>query len=83
MRYHWRYEVLKWLPGFHFSRIQILQNERDVFSLDAQVIIVSFEIALRIQNRLKFKVVIVDESESIFKSSSNNGLYNLDSIGKP
>lgn len=24
VRYHWRYEILKWIPGFNFSQIQIL-----------------------------------------------------------
>lgn len=26
LKYHWRYEILKWLPGIQLSKIHVLKN---------------------------------------------------------
>ncbi len=51
-KYHWRHEVLKWLPGFELKRIQVLVNEREEISSDASVLIVTFDIAYKMLPKL-------------------------------
>jgi SWI/SNF-related matrix-associated actin-dependent regulator 1 of chromatin subfamily A len=81
VKYHWRYEVLKWLPSINLRAIQIVQNERELIRDSSSVVIVTYEAAFKQIGRLEqFKVSIVDEAESICKVNTN---YNLDNMPAP
>mmetsp|Transcript_17360 Transcript_17360/g.21898 ORF Transcript_17360/g.21898 Transcript_17360/m.21898 type:complete len:211 (-) Transcript_17360:2218-2850(-) len=74
LKYSWRYEILKWLPGFDIDRIQILANEREPFRPNTSILIVNFDLAThmiwRLQ-QLQLKVCIVDEAQW-FSSGTKN-----------
>ena len=65
LKYSWRHEILKWLPGFDLDRIQILGNEREQFRPNTSILIVNFDLAVimlwRLQ-QLQLRVCIVDEA---------------------
>jgi SNF2 family DNA or RNA helicase len=84
VRYHWRYEILKWIPGFDIKKIQIVQNEREPFHPDSSIVILSYDIAFKITQRLdqtNFKVCIVDEAQLICRIGFD-GVSSLDTIPK-
>lgn len=53
VKYHWRYEILKWLPGFELQRIQIIQNEREAYSPNSSVFIIPYEVAMKSVNKIE------------------------------
>lgn len=73
-KFNWRQEILKWLPGFDIERIQVLQNEREEFRPNASILIVTYDLAVKMIWRLQelqLKVCIVDEAHW-FSSGSKN-----------
>jgi hypothetical protein len=48
LRYMWRYELLKWLPGFDIKKIKILSNDKDKMDGPHSIYIMSYEIASKL-----------------------------------
>eukprot|EP00347_Sterkiella_histriomuscorum_P001302 403372559 len=68
-QYMWRYEILKWLPGYDINRIQIIRNDKQEFTSQFQMVIIPYDIAATIPVRIEnfgFKVCIADEVQ-LFK----------------
>ncbi len=56
---------MKWLPDIQKSCIQVIRKGSDALKLNAEVVIVSYDLATRQVERLKrfgFKIAIVDEA---------------------
>ena len=51
-KFAWRQEILKWLPGFDIERIQVLQNEREELRPNASILIVTYDLAVKMMWRL-------------------------------
>ena len=51
-KFTWRSEVLKWLPGFDIRKIQVLQNEREELRPCTSILIVTFDLAVKMNYRL-------------------------------
>ena len=52
-KFSWRYEILKWLPGFDIRRIQVLQNEREDLRPTASILVVTYDLAVKMTFRLQ------------------------------
>ena len=66
LQYMWRYEILKWLPGFDIKKIQILQNDTQAFDPKYQIVIINYELAAAQSYKIedyRFKVCIADEAQ--------------------
>ncbi|CDW78143.1 UNKNOWN [Stylonychia lemnae] len=80
--YMWRYEILKWLPGYDINKIQIIKNESQAFDQQYSITIISYDHAAIMANKIedyKFKVCIADEAQIFRARESKNGkiLINL------
>lgn len=65
-KFSWRSEILKWIPGFDIDRVQVLSNEREELRHSASILIVTYELAVKMLWRLQelhLKVCIVDEAQ--------------------
>ena len=72
----WRYEILKWLPGYDIKKIHIMKNENDKFDTKHQIVIITYELAAKLHFKmedLKFKVCIVDEAQYFRSRHVSNG----------
>ncbi len=62
----WRYEILKWLPGYDINKIQIFKNENEQFdTYKYQITIITYDLAAKLHYKIedhKFKVCIADEA---------------------
>lgn len=64
-KFQWRQEILKWLPGFELFRIQVLQNEKESLRPQTSVLIVTYDLAIKMTYRLlqlQLRICIVDEA---------------------
>ena len=68
-KFGWRHEILKWMPGIDFSKIQVLKNDHDKIREGVMIVVASYEQASRQSQQILaqgFKVAIVDEVQ-VFK----------------
>ncbi|CAI2373818.1 unnamed protein product [Moneuplotes crassus] len=65
IKYLWRDEILRWLPGLDRSEIQVMRKGNDQFNPYSAIFIMTYELAVKFSseiNHLGFKVAIVDEA---------------------
>jgi SNF2 family DNA or RNA helicase len=80
----WRYEILKWLPGYDIKKIQIFQNENMELDQKYQIIIMTYELAAKLHYKIedfKIKVCIVDEAQYFRSRDVPHGKVLMNLIG--
>ncbi|CAI2373984.1 unnamed protein product [Moneuplotes crassus] len=65
IKYLWRDEILKWLPGLDGTEIQVLRTGSDKFRGSSSIFIMTYELAVKFSGMIagiNFKFAIVDEA---------------------